>query len=100
MSDSSTHGALSKALGVLPAERQARVFSAIDKLPDEIGLLSLRRLVPVITDFEPALHLNLLAAEAVATAYVLKARIAVTTDTPLLAKACEYLQVDYEVVSL
>jgi hypothetical protein len=48
----------------------------------------------VITDFEPAFHLNLLAAEAVATDYVLKARIAVTTDTPLLAKACEYLQVD------
>jgi hypothetical protein len=56
--------------------------------------------VPVITDFEPALHLNLLAAEALATAYILKARIVVTTDTPLLVKACEYLQIDYDVVSL
>lgn len=98
--DPSMQGVLSKAVFALPAARQARVLGAIDKLPGEIGLLSLRRLVPVIADFEPALHLNLLAAEAAASAYVLKARVVVTAETPLLAKACEYLDVEYEVVRL
>jgi hypothetical protein len=100
ISDPSTHGVFSRAIEALPSARQARVLGAIDKLPDDIGLLSLRHLVPVIADFDAGSHLNLLAAEAVAAAYVLKARIIVTTDAPLIAKASEQLDIDYGVLTL
>jgi hypothetical protein len=90
-------GALSRRLAELPSDRRVRVLRLIDALPDTIGLIGLRTLVPVIRRLDPEAKLNLLAAEAVAAAYVTGATILVATDAPLLRQACDVADVAYEV---
>jgi hypothetical protein len=96
--DWSFGGALSSALVALPADRQARVATALDALPQEIGLLDMRRLVPIMRRL-PGRRLNFLTAEAVAAALALNAAVRVTTDSPLLNEACRAVGVDVRVVS-
>jgi hypothetical protein len=91
-------GALSRVLAASPEDEQRRVHNALDHLPAEIGLLSLRRLVPVMAALPG--QLNLLTAEAVAAAVVLGARIAVSTASPLLASAASSVGVGIEIVDL
>jgi hypothetical protein len=80
-------GALSSALAGLPEDEQRRARSALEALPEEIGLLSFRRLVPVMAALPG--QLNLLTAEAVAAASVLGASLVVSTDSPLLNAAAQ-----------
>ncbi len=91
-------GALSRALAASSEEEQRRVYSALDQLPAEIGLLSMRRLVPVMAALPG--QLNLLTAEAVAAAVVLGAKIAVSTASPILTAAADSVGVDVDVVDL
>ena len=91
-------GALSRVLVTMSDEEQRQAETALRELPDEIGLLSLRRLVPVMRALPG--QLNLLTAEAVAAAVVLNARIVVTTDSPLLAQAARSAGVTVEVITL
>jgi hypothetical protein len=93
-------GALSAALDALPPHRQARVVVALDSLPDQIGLLGFRRLVPIMRRLDVGRRLNFLTAEAVAVALALDAGIRVTTDSPLLAQACAALGVEHRIVTL
>jgi hypothetical protein len=81
-------------MGDLTPQQQARVVSSVERLPDEIGLLGLRELVPVMTALNVGRRLNLLTAEAVAAAVVLNASIVVTTDSALLTDACTRLGVE------
>ena len=78
-------GVLSRQLETLGEDERQRVRVALADLPPEIGLLSLRRLVPVMSALGG--QLNLLTAEAIAAAVVLESEIAVTTESPLLAQA-------------
>ncbi len=80
-----------------PQERR-QVEISLSELPDEIGLLSLRRLVPVMRALPG--QLNLLTAEAVAAAVVLNGEIVVTTESPLLSQAARSAGVTVEVLSL
>lgn len=73
--------------------------SALDDLPERIGLLSLRGLVAVMTKLDARQPLNLLAAEALAAVLVLGTDIVVTTDSPPLRAAAELLDVGYRVVT-
>ncbi len=91
-------GALSRALAASSEDKQRRVRHAPEQLPAEIGLLSLRRLVPVMAALPG--QLNLLTAEAVAAVVVLHARIAVSTASPLLAAAAGSVDVNVDVVDL
>ncbi len=91
-------GALSRALAASSADEQRRVHNALDQLPAEIGLLSMRRLVPVMAALPG--QLNLLTAEAVAAAVVLGARIAVSTESPLLTAAASSVDIGIDVVRL
>jgi hypothetical protein len=91
-------GALSRALTASSENEQRGVHRALDQLPAEIGLLSMRRLVPVMAALPG--QLNLLTAEAVAAAVVLGARIAVSTASPLLAAAASSVDVSVDVVAL
>ena len=59
-------GALSRALASSSEDERRRVGHALDQLPAGIGLLSMRRLVPVMAALPG--QLNLLTAEAVAAA--------------------------------
>jgi len=74
------------------------VGHALDRLPAGIGLLSMRRLVPVMAALSG--QLNLLTAEAAAALVVLGARIAVSTASPLLAAAANSVDVIVDVVTL
>lgn len=79
-------------------DEQRRGQRSVGELPEEIGLLSLRRRVPVMAAL-PA-QLNLLKAEAVAAAVVLGSTIVVTTTSPILATAASSAGVDVEVPTL
>ncbi len=91
-------GALSSAIDVLTSDGQARVAEALDALPQQIGLLDMRRLVPIMRRL-PGRRLNFLTAEAIAAALALDAAIRVTTDSRLLHDACQAVAVDVGVVS-
>ena len=91
-------GALSRALASSSEDERRRVGHALDQLPARIGLLSMRRLVPVMAALPG--QLNLLTAEAVAAAVVLGARIAVSTAPPLLTAAASSVDIFVDVVIL
>jgi hypothetical protein len=91
-------GALSSALDALSTERKARVAAALDALPQEIGLLDMRRVVPIMRRL-PGRRLNFLTAEVVAVALALDAAVRVTTESRLLHDACRGVGVDVQAVS-
>ncbi len=70
------------------------MVASIERLPEHVGLLSLRDLVPVMTALDVGRRLNLLTAEAIAAALVLDATVVVTTDSVLLTESCARLGVD------
>ncbi len=91
-------GVLSRTLGAMSEHERSRVAGVLVELPAEIGLLSLRRLVPVMAALSG--QFNLLTAEAVAAAVVLGGNIAVTTESPLLDRAAATAGVAVEVIRL
>jgi hypothetical protein len=86
-------GTLSRALANLTTRQQDKVMAEVEELPENIGLLSLRKLVPLMSSIDVGRPLNLLTAEAVAAALVLDATIVVTTESALLRNACAQLGV-------
>ena len=68
-------------------------------MPAEIGLVSLRRLVPVMTTLDSGRRLNLLTAEAVASALLLDADLAVTASSPLLDDVCDRLGIHVHLIA-
>src|SRR5262245_17023982 len=90
-------GSLSRTLDALSEAERIRVRLSLEVLPLSIGLLSLRRLVPVMSAIPG--QLNLLTAEAVAAAIVLDAPIAVTTDSDLLDRTAAQVGVDVQKVA-
>lgn len=97
---SEIEGALTRVFRRFEAPRQVRVVAALDRLPDEIGLLPLRELVPVMAALPVRRRLNLLHAEALAAASVLGAGIAVATESELMRQGCEALSIDLAVVPI
>jgi hypothetical protein len=97
--DDRSTGSLSQAFSGLPDEDRLRVLEGLRSLPGEIGLVSFRRLVPIMAALDSGRRLNLLTAEAVASALVLDADLAVTTRSPLLDDACARLGVHVMVVN-
>lgn len=89
-------GALSRAFARLSEEEQRRVRSSLSKLPETIGLVSSRIVVPMMAALPG--QLNMLTAEAVAAALLLDAKIAVTTESPLLRVAADAAGVEVEIV--
>jgi len=67
-------------------------------LPNSIGILNLRRLVPVMAALPG--QVNILTAEALATAIVLDASVAVVATSAMLNRAAAAAGVPVHVVSL
>jgi hypothetical protein len=82
-------GALTGELAQLPPSLQAAALRAVGRLPDDVGLLSLRDLAPSMARFSERHALNLLSLEALAAAASLGAQIlvAVENDGPSLRRA-------------
>ena len=73
------------------------MHDALDQLPAEIGLLSMRRLVPVMAALPGGLNSY---RRGSAAAVVLGARIAVSTESPLVTTAAASVGVSVDVVDL
>ena len=90
-------GSLSGAFQALSESERQRVLASLNVLPEEIGVLSLRVVVPVIQALPVSGPLNFLSAEAIGAAILLGAAITVTVDTALLREAAAAVAVPFEV---
>ena len=91
-------GALSRAIAALGDDERAAAARALASLPDHVELLSLRRLVPVMSALPG--QLNMLTAEAVAAAAVLDADLVVTTHSELLVGTAQHAGVAVRQVAI
>lgn len=67
-------------------------------LPPSIGLLDYRKLVPIMTALDVEHPVNMLAADAIATAIVVDGRILVRTDAPRVRVNALAVGIGYEIV--
>ena len=91
-------GTLSGRFQALDVSVRQRVSASLEDLPDQIGLLSLRVVVPVMQALAVTRPLNFLNAEALGAALLLDAAIAVTVDAPLLRAGAADLSVGYRLI--
>ena len=80
-------GMLSGPFADLTEGQRARAVNSLIELPDEIELLSLRHLGPVIGRLRSRHSLSLVAAEALAAATALGADVFLSTPSPNLEEA-------------
>lgn len=92
-------GVLSRSFDALGEQQKRSALIALDRLPPEIGLMSFRRLVPVMRALSGRRQVNLLTAEAVAAALVVGGEIRTSTDSPLMRMACRDLGVPWSQMS-
>ena len=90
-------GSLSGRIVALADEDQRAVRSRIASLPDSIGLIGPRTLIPVMAGIRGP-RLNYLSTEALALAMITESMITVRTDSPPLREASGLLHVPYRVV--
>lgn len=80
-------GVLSGPFSALPPLRREQALTAVLELPDEIGLISLRELAPVIARLRGRHQLNILGIEVLAAAIYLDATVALSARSPRLEEA-------------
>jgi hypothetical protein len=80
-------GVLSAPFLALPPGRREQALAAVLELPDEIGLVSLRELAPLIARLRTRHQLNILGIEALAAAVYLDATVVLSTRSPRLEEA-------------
>lgn len=91
-------GSLSGRIASLPDEEKRVFRTKLASLPDSIGLVGPRTLVPITAAVHAPRRLSYLAAEALAVAVAVEASILVSTDSPLLRDACKAIRIEYRVV--
>jgi len=92
-------GTISGPFIALPSARREQALAAVLELPDEIGLVSLRQLGPVIGRLRARRQLNVLSAEALAAAVYLNATVALSTRSPRLEDALSAEGMSFHVVA-
>jgi hypothetical protein len=92
-------GSLSGQLEALGPGARDAALESIRRLPDSVGLLSLRTVVPVMAALRVRRPLNMLNAEALAAALVAGARLRVAIGSELLQDGARDLEIDYQVLS-
>ncbi len=88
-------GSLSGEFAALDPRRRSQAQASLERLPDAIGLISLRTVVPVMAALRVQRQLNMLTAEALAVALVTGARLVVSGDSPLLAAGADDVKLSY-----
>jgi hypothetical protein len=86
---SSAKGVLSIPLDALPPSTRDRALAALLQLPDEIGLVSLRELAPLIVQLRARHDLNNLGMEVLAAAVHLDAAVYLSAHSPRLEESLE-----------
>lgn len=91
-------GVLSRPFAALPSDLRDRALQALLELPEDIGLVSLRDLGPVIGRLRRRHELNILGMEALASAVHLEATVFLSAPSPRLqlalnleGRSCEIL---------
>lgn len=87
LSASERTGVLSAPFAALPDDHRARAIEGLLELPESIGLLSLRRLGPVIGQLRERHYLNILGMEALAASLDLEADVFLAAPSPRLQAA-------------
>ncbi len=87
LNSSGSHGVLSASFAALPKAMHDQAMQALLELPDEIGLVSLRTLAPVIGELSRHHELNALGIEALAAAVYLEADVYLSAPSPRLQEA-------------
>jgi hypothetical protein len=80
-------GVLSSPFKSLPHELRERATSALLELPEDVGLVSLRELGPVIGRLRVRHDLNILGMEVLASAVYLEADVFLSASSPRLEEA-------------
>lgn len=91
-------GMLSSRLASFEAPVRDRVLAALQELPDDVGSLHPRVVVPVMFALRVRRQLNVLSADALAVALLVRGRLLVTTDASLLRSSAEELGISYDVL--
>ncbi len=91
-------GALSGPFMSFDEDVRRRVAGALQDLPDDIGLLHPRVVVPVMFAIRVRSQLNVLSADALSVAILVGAGLLVTTDAPMLRAGASELGIEYELV--
>jgi len=92
-------GALSGLFASFDRDVRQRVLSELQDLPEDVGLLHPRVVVPVMFALRLRRQLNVLSAEALAVALLVGGGLLVTTEAPLLRAGSSELGVGYEVLA-
>ena len=92
-------GRLSGPFAGLPTGRREQALAAVLELPDEIGLVSLRELGPVIGRLRARHQLNILSIEALAAAVYLNATVALSVGSPRLENALHAEGISFHTVA-
>jgi len=80
-------GVLSAPFASLPGELHARAMRSLLELPEEIGLVSLREIAPVIGQLRARHDLNILGMEVLAAAVYLSADVYLSAPSPRLEES-------------
>ena len=91
-------GALSQPFAGHPADLRDQAIGRLLELPDEIGLVSLRTLGPVVARHRRRHRLNALGSEALAAAAHLGADVFLSVPSPRLEAALQAEGLNVEVV--
>jgi hypothetical protein len=87
LSSDTAVGVLSSPFNALSEELQDRATSALLALPEEIGLVSLRELAPIIGRLRGRHALNILGMEVLAAAVYLEADVYLSAPSPRIVDA-------------
>jgi hypothetical protein len=82
-------GVLSAPFESLPPETRERAVRTVLELPDDIGLVSLRELAPLIGQLRRSYELNILSVEVLAAAVHLQADVFLSAPSPRLQEALQ-----------
>ena len=92
-------GVLLGPLATLPTELRRRAVRSLLERPDDIGLVSLRELAPVIGQLRARHSLNILGMEVLASAVTLDAEVFLSAPSPRLEEALRQESRSVHVVS-
>lgn len=98
MNASEREGVLSGPFAAQPQTIRRRSVSRLMELPDDIGLISLRTLGPLMGELRQRHRLNLLSSEAVAAAVHLQADVVLASNSPQLEAALRAENLHVEVL--
>jgi len=87
LGSSAAAGVLSTPFATMTAELHTRAIQLLLELPEEIGLVSLRELAPVIGQLRVRHDLNILGLEVLAAAVYLEAGVYLSAPSPRLEES-------------